>query len=89
MQWLAKKVRQQLPQVIAPCLIMHSGHDDIANINTNARLVEENVSGPTRFVVLDDSYHLITIDRQRREVINESVQFFQNITQSASLNQAL
>ena len=89
MQWLAKKVRQQLPQVIAPCLIMHSGHDDIANINTNARLVEKNVSGPTRFVVLDDSYHLITIDRQRREVINESVQFFQNITQSASLNQAL
>lgn len=89
MQWLAKKVRQQLPQVIAPCLIMHSGHDDIANINTNARLVEENVSGPTRFVVLDDSYHLITIDRQRREVINESVQFFQNITQSASLNQTL
>ena len=68
---------------------MHSGHDDIANINTNARLVEKNVSGPTRFVVLDDSYHLITIDRQRREVINESVQFFQNITQSASLNQAL
>ena len=89
MQWLAKKVRQQLPQVIAPCLIIHSGHDDIANINTNARLVEENVSGPTRFVVLDDSYHLITIDRQRREVINESVQFFQNITQSASLNQTL
>lgn len=89
MQWLAKKVRQQLPQVIAPCLIMHSGHDDIANINTNARLVEKNVSGSTRFVVLDDSYHLITIDRQRREVINESVQFFQNITQSASLNQAL
>ena len=89
MQWLAKKVRQQLPQVIAPCLIMHSGHDDLANINTNARLVEENVSGPTRFVVLDDSYHLITIDRQRREVINESVQFFQNITQSASLNQTL
>ena len=89
MQWLAKKVRQQLPQVIAPCLIMHSGHDDIANINTNARLVEENVSGPTRFVVLDDSYHLITIDRQRREVINESVRFFQNITQSASLNQTL
>lgn len=83
MQWLAKKVRRQLPQVTAPCLIMHSGHDDIANINTNARLVEKNVSGPTQFVVLNDSYHLITIDRQRREVINESVKFFQNIAQSA------
>lgn len=83
MQALAKIVRRQLPQVTAPCLIMHSGHDDIANIKTNARLVEKYVSGVTKFIVLDDSYHLITIDRQRREVINESVVFFEHIAQTA------
>ncbi|KES12498.1 hypothetical protein SASC598P14_003130 [Snodgrassella alvi SCGC AB-598-P14] len=83
MQALAKIVRRQLPQVTAPCLIMHSGHDDIANIKTNARLVEKYVSGVTKFIVLDDSYHLITIDRQRREVINESVAFFEHIAQTA------
>lgn len=82
MQLLAKVVRKQLPDVKAPCLIMHSGHDDIADINTNARLVEKSVSGATKLVVLEDSYHLITIDRQRREVIKESVEFFERIANS-------
>lgn len=79
MQLLARVVKKQLPEVTTPCLIMHSGHDDIANIDTNARLVEKSVKGPTKFVVLEDSYHLITIDRQRRDVIKESVEFFEEI----------
>lgn len=79
MQLLAKEVRRILPEVKCPTLIMHSSHDDIADINTNARLVEENVTGPTKFVALDESYHLITIDRQRREVINETIDFFNTI----------
>lgn len=84
MQLLAKQVKKQLPQVCCPCLIMHSGHDDIANIDTNARLVEKNVNGPTTFITLDDSYHLITIDRQRKEVINECITFFEKITSNCS-----
>ncbi|WP_434778041.1 alpha/beta hydrolase [Neisseria sp. Ec49-e6-T10] len=79
MQYLAKNLRQQLNRVTAPCLIMHSSHDDVADIETNARVIEKNVSGPTQFIALDDSYHLITIDRQRKEVIQQSVTFFQNI----------
>lgn len=82
MQLLAKHVRQELPKVTSPCLIMHSGHDDIADINTNARLVEKSVHAPTKFVVLNDSYHLITIDRQRREVIAETVNFFEQIVEN-------
>lgn len=88
MQLLVKEVKKQLPQVICPCLIMHSGHDDIANIETNARLVEKNVSGPTKFVTLNDSYHLITIDRERRDVINECNAFFEDIASNNSLQPA-
>lgn len=84
MQLLAKKVRRQLPQVTAPCLIIHSGHDDIADINSNARVVEKHISGPSRFVTLEDSYHLVTIDRQRREVVHETSAFFQEIIDSES-----
>lgn len=76
MQLLAKITYDLLPSVTSPCLIMHSGHDDIANIDTNARVVERKVNAPTKLVVLNDSYHLITIDRQRREVIKECVAFF-------------
>ncbi|MCL1886700.1 MAG: alpha/beta fold hydrolase [Betaproteobacteria bacterium] len=84
MQYLAKIVRRQLPDVQTPCLIIHSGHDDIADIDSNARIVERYISGPSKFVVLDDSYHLVTIDRQRREVILETADFFQKIIDAAS-----
>lgn len=89
MQLLAKEVRRCLPQVQAPCLILHSSHDDIANIKTNACLVERNVGGPTRFIKLDDSYHLITIDRQRREVIRHTVNFFDDILNNPCALEAL
>lgn len=83
MQLLAKAVRKQLSQVISPCLIMHASHDDIANIDTNARLVEKMVCGKTKFIALENSYHLVTIDRQRSDVIKECVGFFENITQAS------
>ena len=60
---------------------MHSGNDDIANIETNAKLVEKHVSGPKQLIVLNDSYHLITIDSQRREVIKECASFFNNLAE--------
>ncbi|OCG07081.1 alpha/beta hydrolase [Gilliamella sp. wkB178] len=81
MQLLAKHVRKDLAKVTSPCLIIHSGNDDIANIETNAKLVEKNVSGLKKLIVLNDSYHLVTIDSQRREVINESVSFFNKIAE--------
>lgn len=76
MQFLVKQVKQQLPQVQAPCLIMHASNDDIANINTNAKLVQQKVTGASKLIPLDESYHLITIDRERRKVINETIEFF-------------
>ncbi|MBI0027998.1 alpha/beta fold hydrolase [Gilliamella sp. B14448G11] len=81
MQLLAKNVRAQLSKVVSPCLIMHSGNDDIANIETNAKLVEKHVSGSKKLVILNESYHLITIDSQRREVIKECITFFNNIAE--------
>ena len=86
MQKLAAIVRKELPKVHSPCLILHSSHDDIADINTNAKVVESNVSAPTKFVPLDDSYHMITIDRQRRQVIEESIDFFEKIVASYALD---
>ena len=76
MQELAKVTKAQLPMVKAPCLIMHSNDDDIANMETNSGLVARCVSGPVKMIPLENSYHMITIDRDRKTVINESVAFF-------------
>ncbi|WP_296556771.1 alpha/beta fold hydrolase [Pigmentiphaga sp.] len=75
---LSATVRRQLPQVRAPCLVMHAAEDDMASVG-NARLVMNRVSGPAKQVLLHDSYHMITVDRERREVIRESAEFFSEI----------
>jgi len=75
---LSATVRKELHKVRCPCLIIHAAEDDMASVS-NAHLVMKRVSGPTKLVLLHDSYHMITVDRERREVIRESVEFFSNI----------
>jgi carboxylesterase len=75
---LSRSVRRALPRVMAPCLIAHSSNDDIASLY-NAELVQRRVSAPTELLLLKDSYHLITIDRERRTLIAQSARFFDAI----------
>ncbi|MGH8152286.1 MAG: alpha/beta hydrolase [Rhodanobacteraceae bacterium] len=71
-------VRPRLEAVRAPALLMHAASDDIASVR-NARVIERAVSGPTQTVLLDDSYHMITVDRERDKVIARSVDFFTGV----------
>jgi carboxylesterase len=81
---LSRSVRRALPRVIAPCLIAHASDDDIATLR-NAELVRRRVSGPTELLLLKDSYHMITIDRERRTLIDQSARFFDAIANSRTL----
>jgi len=78
MHELAADVRRQLPQVTAPCLVAHASEDDVASLK-NARLVMRGVSAPTELLLLEDSYHMITIDKERRTLIDRSAAFFDHI----------
>ena len=75
---LARDVRRSLPRVTAPCLVAHATEDDVASLG-NARLVQRNVTGPVEMLLLDDSYHMITIDRERRTLIERTADFFGRI----------
>jgi carboxylesterase len=72
---LAADVRRRLPQVMAPCLVAHASDDDVASPR-NAELVMREVGAPAELLLLDDSYHMITIDRERRTLIDRSAAFF-------------
>ena len=78
---LSAKVRALLPAVTSPCLVAHAVNDDIASLR-NARLVEERVSGAVELLLLADSYHMITIDRERRTLITQAASFFQRMAAS-------
>ena len=45
----------------------------------NAELVVREVSAPAELLLLKDSYHMITIDRERRTLIERSAAFFDRI----------
>lgn len=75
---MSKAVRQQLESIVTPCLIIHSKQDDIASMDYNARLIERSVKGPVETFWLEDSYHMITIDRERRAVTARVVEFIKH-----------
>ena len=84
---LSQSVRRSLPQVTAPCLIAHASNDDIATIY-NAKLVQRRVRAVTELLLLKDSYHMITVDRERRTLITQSARFFDAIVDSRTLQTA-
>jgi carboxylesterase len=77
-QRLSLHVRNRIRRVRAPCVIVHSSDDDIASLR-NVRIVERCVRAPVETVLLDDSYHMVTVDRQRGELIERSADFFRRI----------
>jgi carboxylesterase len=75
---LSRRVRQRLPNVTAPCLVAHAIDDDIAHVR-NAHLVAARVRAPVELLLLADSYHMITLDRERRLVADRLAGFFTGI----------
>jgi carboxylesterase len=75
---LSGHVRRRLPRVRAPCLVVHSTDDDIASLR-NVAVVKQRVSAPVETVLLDDSYHMVSVDQQRDVVIERTVRFFKHI----------
>ena len=72
--WLTRDVIRRLSTIKAPALIVHPREDDISDIS-NAIYLQRRLGGLVDFWVLDDSYHLITIDRQRDVVMTRTAEF--------------
>jgi carboxylesterase len=83
-QSLSLHVRNRIGRVRAPCVIVHSSDDDIASLR-NVRIVERGARAPVETLLLDDSYHMVTIDRQRGELIERSAGFFRRIADAKSV----
>jgi len=67
-------VKPELPNIKRPVFIAHARTDDIASLK-NATYLQTNLGGLVETLVLDDSYHLVTIDRQRDIVVERAISF--------------
>ncbi|MFV0295592.1 MAG: alpha/beta hydrolase [Hyphomicrobiaceae bacterium] len=78
---LCDKVKPRLGEINAPTLIMHPREDDLADIN-NAYYLQRRLNGRVEMVVLEDSYHIITLDKQRQLVVERSLAFAADIARA-------
>jgi carboxylesterase len=73
---LIKAVKGDLRRITAPLLIVHATEDDMATVE-NARFLASQVASTdvdTYFV--DDTYHVLTLDRRKHDVAQRVTQFF-------------
>jgi carboxylesterase len=69
-------VKKRMPSITTPALVLHSIEDDITS-RWNADYVERTLGGPVTKVLLDDCYHMITVDLQYRRVVELSADFIE------------
>ena len=79
---LVATVKPDLDKVRQPSLIVHPRDDDMASLR-NAQYLQANLGGLVDTVILDDSYHMVTLDQQRHIVAERSVDFVGRVAAAA------
>jgi len=73
---LMNRVRSHLEKVSAPTLILQATNDDMTGPRNAQFVYDEIASIQKQIVLLDDCFHVITVDRQRQAVVNHLHEFF-------------
>jgi len=84
MRWLINTVKRELRarRIHQPALIVHPREDDRAGLS-NAEFLQKRLIGQVDLCVLDDSYHVVTMDRQRDIVAQRTAEFAARIARRA------
>ncbi len=75
---LVRNVRPLLGRVNQHTLIFHPRHDDQSDLK-NTQILQRKLSGAVETCVLEDSYHLVTLDKQRNYVAERSIEFVERL----------
>ena len=72
---LIRAAKKALKNVTVPTLIIHATEDDMASLK-NAYYTQANISSDTvETFFVDDSYHVLTLDKRKDEVARRAAQF--------------
>jgi carboxylesterase len=71
---LAREVKRGLGEIRQNTMIFHPREDDQSSLS-NALLLQRKLGGLVETVVLDDCYHMVTLDKQRNLVVDRAVDF--------------
>jgi len=71
---LVAVVKQELRSIETPVFIVQAREDDLSSPR-NTEYLQRNLGGLVDTLILDDSYHIVTVDRQRDILIEGTVAF--------------
>ena len=76
---LVKYARSRLKNISAPLQLIQAKEDDMTSIK-NSQFIYDRVSSKVKeMVLLDNSYHVITVDYERDKVVQKMLEFFGGI----------
>ncbi len=82
-QNLMRLVRQGMRSIKSPTLLVHAREDDAASPRSAFEVASGVSSQRVNFVLLEDSYHMISIDKEKARVLSEMKDFLQGADASA------
>lgn len=83
---LIKATKKALKNVLVPTLIVHATEDDMASIK-NAHYTQANIASETvETFFVDDTYHVLTLDKRKDDVAKRAAQFCKEQAQKLALN---
>jgi carboxylesterase len=86
-RWLVNATRRDMKWITQPVLIVHPRQDDYAHFNNVGEIIKR-VSGPVETITLEDSYHIVTIDRQRHILMDRLARFVARVAETQQPAQA-
>lgn len=86
---LSANVQANLQKLRSPGLVIHAKEDDISSVSNAYDIQRGAVNANVELVLLDNCYHMVTIDRERRTVIAKMNDFIARIASSAAPVKAL
>jgi len=73
---LIRSTKRDLARIVTPLLIVHSTEDDMASLE-NAKFLAARVSSRhLETFYVDDTYHVLTLDKRKDDVANQVTEFF-------------
>lgn len=80
---LIRATRKVLTQVTSPTLLVHATEDDMASVR-NAHYVARRIAAShVETYLVDDTYHVLTLDRRKADVARRLGQFFRHCPREA------
>ncbi|AKU17137.1 alpha/beta hydrolase [Luteipulveratus mongoliensis] len=74
-----RQVTRDLPQITQPILLMHSPEDHVVEPSNSELLLSRVSSADVTEILLEDSFHVATLDNDAERILDETVDFVRKV----------